>query len=108
MLVLTPLAVSAPYWYKLLCAFIIPGEDGFLCFRHTRSAEPNTAAAEDLALFAVDFASSASPRHASPLAPSCGSDTAFRGRPLLGSLHDQAERACIHQELHAVNLALKP
>jgi hypothetical protein len=59
-------------------------------------------------LFAVDFASSTSPSSAPPLATSCGSDTAFRGRPLLGSLHDQAERARIHQELHAVNLALKP
>ncbi len=107
-LILTPLAVSAPYWNNLLRASIIPGDDGFLRFRHTQSAEPNTAAAEDLALFAVDFASSASPRHASPWVPSCGSDTAFRGRPLLGSLHDQAERARIHLELHAVNLALKP
>jgi hypothetical protein len=106
--VLTPLAVSAPYWNKLLRASVIPGDDGFLRFRHTQSAEPNTAAAEDLALFAVDFASSASPPPAPPLAPSCGSDTASRGRPLLGSLHDQAERARIHQELHAVNLALKP
>jgi hypothetical protein len=107
-LVLTPLAVSAPYWNKLLRASVIPGDDGFLRVRHTQSAEPNTAAAEDLALFAVDFASSASPSPAPPLASSCGSDTAFRGRPLLGSLHDQTERARIHQELHAVNLALKP
>jgi hypothetical protein len=107
-LVLTPLAVSAPYWNKLLRASVVPGEDGFLRIPRSQSAEPRSGVSEDLALFAVDFSAMAPTRRHPTWASPCGREALFRGRPLLGSLHDQAERARIHPELNAVNLALDP
>ena len=95
-------------WNKLLRASVVPGEDGFLRIPRPQSAELHSGVSEDLALFAVDFSAMAPTRRHPTWAPPCGREALFRGRPLLGSLHDQAERARIHQELNAVNLALNP
>ena len=61
-----------------------------------------------LAIFAVDFEPQSSRRRTEPLAPPCGDECAFRGRPPSGCLTDQAERARIHAALALVNLALRP
>ncbi len=105
--VVTPLAVSAPWWNKLLRASVVCNDEGFLRIRKQQSQLGSDAEGE-LAIFAVDFAPfSSRVRPASP-SPLCGGAVAFRGRPPGGSSVDQAERARIHQELQALGLALRP
>ena len=106
-IVVTPLSVSAPYWSKLLRASVVPGEEGFLRLTMQQSAPAESDRADNLAIFAVDFASSASRRRTLVTAPSCGADSHFRGRPLLGSSMDQADRARIHQQLAALHVTLR-
>ncbi len=48
----TPLAVSVPYWNKLLCASLVAREVDFIHL-------PDSDAGDELALFAVDFGSHA-------------------------------------------------
>ncbi len=106
-IVVTPLSVSAPYWSKLLRASVVPGEEGFLRLTLQQSAPADSDSADDLAIFAVDFASFTSRRSTLVPAPSCGADSHFRGRPLLGSPKDQADRARIHQQLAALHVTLR-
>ena len=105
--VITPLAVSAPYWTKLLRASVIPGPEGYERLRKLQNAPPDSDAAGELALFAVDFAAGQT-RLRTPSAPPCGREAEFRGRCPSGSPADQAERARIHAHLDAVGLALRP
>ena len=105
--VITPLAVSAPYWSKLLRASVVSGPEGYVRLRKQQSALPDSDAAGELALFAVDF-SAGQTRLRTPTAPPCGREAEFRGRLPSGSLADQAERARIHAHLDAVGLALRP
>jgi hypothetical protein len=105
-IVVTPLSLSAPYWSKLLRASVVPGEEGFLCLTMQQSAPADSDRADDLAIFAVDFAPFTSRRCTLVPAPSCGADFNFRGRPLLGSPMDQADRARIHQQLAAPHVTL--
>ena len=106
-LVVTPLAVTAPYWNKLLRFSVLPNADGFFRIRSRPLPSGNNDADMDLALFAVDF-SRAQTRRRLPSAPGCGQESLFRGRPLRGSAADQAERARIHAHLDAVGMALRP
>jgi hypothetical protein len=53
--VVTPLAVSAPYWTKLLRASVVSNTDGYLRVRRQQAASSDSDAAGELAIFAVDF-----------------------------------------------------
>ncbi len=105
--VVTPLAISAPYWTKILRASVIAGPEGYERLRKQQNAPPDSDAAGELALFAVDFSAGKS-RLSTPSAPPCGREAKFRGRCPSGSPADQAERALIHAYLDAVGLALRP
>ncbi len=106
---LTPLAVTAPYWNKLLRASVVPDPKGY-CRVRSAFALKDSDLPGQLALFAVDFASDTSDccrRTSSPAAP-CGLEGASRGRCLAGSPSDTADRQRIHADLAAVGLALRP
>ena len=109
--VVTPLAVSAPYWNKLLRASVLFGEEGYVRIRKQLQAPPDSDAAGELAVFAVDFTVGQT-RRSAPSAPPgrCGCEAEFRvrGRCPSGSPADQAERARIHAHLDAVGLGLGP
>ena len=107
-IVVTPLAVSAPYWNKLLRASTLPGMDGFIRLRSQQNCPPGSDAEGELAIFAVDFTPQTTRSRNSPTAPPCGGEAIARGRPTAGSPLDQAERARIHAEISAVNLSLRP
>ncbi len=53
--VVTPLAVSAPYWTKLLRASVVNNTDGYLRVRRQQAASSDSDAVGELAIFAVDF-----------------------------------------------------
>ncbi len=105
-IVVTPLAVAAPYWNKLLHASVVQNDAGYLRIRRQQASTGSDVAGE-LAIFAVDFAPypSRSPTTAYP--PGCGMETRFCGRCLLGSPSDQAERARILVEILSVGQALR-
>ena len=105
-IVIAPLSVASPSWNKLLRASVLHDGVGYLRVRR-QHAFPDADVAGELAIFAVDFAAHSSRTRASPVSPSCGHDTRFRGRDPRGSPHDTAERARIHAELAAVGLALR-
>ena len=84
-MVVTPLAVTAQYWNKLLRFSVLPHANGFLRIRARPLPSGNNDTDMDLALFAVNF-SRAQTRRRSPSAPGCGQESLFRGRPLLGSV----------------------
>ena len=104
--VITPLSVAAPFWNKLLRASVVPNAEGYLRVRR-QPARLDSDVAGELAIFAVDFAPYSTRTRASPCSPPCGREGVFRGRCLVGSPADQAERARIHAELQAVGLALR-
>jgi hypothetical protein len=109
-IVIAPLSVASPSWNKLLRASVLHNGEGYLRVRR-QHAFPDADVAGELAIFAVDFAAHSSRTRASPVSPSCGHDTRFRGRDPRGidadPPHDTAERARIHAELAAVGLALR-
>ncbi len=84
-----------------------PNPDGYIRVRKQQLGLGSDVNGE-LAIFAVDFSLQSSRKRAEPLAPPCGGECAFRGRPQAGCLADQAERARIHAALALVNLALRP
>ena len=88
--VVTPLAVSAPWWNKLLRASVVRNDEGFLRIRKQQSQLGSDVEGE-LAIFAVDFAPFSSRVRSTPPSSPCGCAAAFRGRPLGGSTADQAE-----------------
>ena len=104
--VITPLSVAAPFWNKLLRASVVPNAEGYLRVRR-QPARLDSDVAGELAIFAVDFAPYSTRTRASPCSPPCCREGVFRGRCLVGSPADQAERARIHAELQAVGLALR-
>jgi hypothetical protein len=107
-IVVVPLAVSAPYWNKLLRFSITPNADGFLRSRRHQSAPPNSAASLDLAIFAVDFSSAQLRVRSHHTTSPCGSESTFRGRHPAGSPHDQLERARIHDAIRDLCTTLRP
>ena len=106
-IVVTPLAVSAPYWTKLLWASVVSNEDDYVRVRRQPYAPPDSDAAGELAIFAVDFTLWSSRRRTSSPAPSCGLEALFRGRDPLGSPVDQDERRRIRARLVQLGLALR-
>ena len=104
--VVTPLAVSAPYWNKLLRSSVVTNPDGYIRMRR-QSAALGSDAPGQLAIFAVDFSPHSTRRHAHPSAPRCGREGEFLGRCPSGSPADQAERARIHADLAALALDLR-
>jgi hypothetical protein len=106
-IVLTPLAVTAPFWSKLLRASIIPDPKGYHRVRSSFALKDSDLPGQ-LALFAVDFANDTCRRHSSSPAAPCGSEGTFRGRCFAGSPSDTADRQRIHADLAAVGLALRP
>ena len=106
-IVLTPLAVTAPYWNKLLRASVVPNAQGYHRFRNSLALSDSDVAGH-VALFAVDFAPASARHRTEPVFPPCGREGAFRGRNLAGSNADLADRQRIHDELAAVGLALRP
>jgi hypothetical protein len=104
--VVTPLAVSAPYWTKLLRASVVSNADGYLLVRRQQAASSDSDAAGELAIFAVDFSPWSARSRALPDAP-CGNVGRFRGRDPRGSPPDIADRALIRAELVALGLAFR-
>ena len=104
--VITPLAVSAPYWTKPLRASVIPGPEGYERLRKQQNAPPDSDA--DGSWPSSLLISLPGTRLRTPSAPLCGQEAEFRGRCPSGSPADQAERASIHAHLDAVGLALRP
>jgi hypothetical protein len=105
--VLSPLAVTAPYWSKLLRASVTTEPAGYRRIRSSFALKDSELPGH-LALFAVDFASNTCRRRAGPPAPPCGLEGAFRGRCIAGSFSDLADRQRIHADIAAVGLALRP
>jgi hypothetical protein len=106
-IVVTPLAVSAPFWNKLLRSSVTPNEEGYIRVRR-QHAPPGSDVHGELAIFAVDFAPFSSRKRDSLCVPPCGKESLLRGRPLLGSLADQAERSRIHAEIMKLGDTLRP
>ncbi len=102
--VVTPLAVSAPYWTKLLRASVVSNADGYLRVRRQQAASSDSDAAGELAIFAVDFSPWSARSRALPDAP-CGQEGRFRGRDPHGSSLDHAVRALIRAQLVQLGLA---
>jgi hypothetical protein len=105
-IVVTPLAVSAPYWTKLLRASVVSNTDGYLRVRRQQAASSDSDAAGELAIFAVDFSPWTARSSTLPDAP-CGHEGRFRGRYPHGSPLDRPDRALIRAELVALGLAFR-
>ena len=105
-IVITPLAVAAPFWNKLLRASVNANSEGYVRVRH-ELAPPESDAPGELAIFAVDFSPSSPRPCLTRCSPACGKEFLLRGRPLLGSVSDQAERARIHAELDNLSNSLE-
>ncbi len=101
-----PLAVSAPYWTKLLRASVVNNTDGYLRVRRQQAASSESDAAGELAIFAVDFSPWSARSRALPDAP-CGHEGRFQGRDPHGTPLDHADRALIRAELVALGLAFR-
>ena len=91
-IVVTPLAVSAPYWSKLLRASVVTNKDGYLRVRTQPGAADDSDVPGELAIFAVDFSVWSTRHRSTSPAPPCGQEYAFRGRDPLGSPSDQEDR----------------
>ena len=107
-LLVVPLAVTAPYWTKLLQASVLPNGAGYVRVRAKQNATRDSDSATALAIFAVDFSLSSYRARLQHASPPCDQTSRFRGRPLLGSLADQAERARIQQSLLELRSSLRP
>jgi hypothetical protein len=104
--VVTPLAVSAPYWTKLLRASVVGNTDGYIRVRRQQAASSDSDAAGELAVFALDFSPWSARSRTVPDAP-CGHEGRFRGRDPRGSPLDIADRARIQADLVALGLAFR-
>lgn len=99
-IVIVPFAITASYWPRLMeAARPIDGKP----FVHIRSPEKMLVETQDLsspalAIFAIDFGPSSS-RRSDSIAPACGQEVAWRGRPLLGHPGDVTDRKRIRSAL---------
>ena len=99
--VVVPLAVSAPYWARLLRASVSTDPKGYTAIRKQQQADPTSDAAGNLAVFPVDFWGEKSRLRGDSCVLRCGLEASFRGRPSAGSIEDQADRARILSELRS-------
>lgn len=102
-IIIVPFSITAFYWRILLEAALPVNDKGdlFEPIRNIRDmlVEPALYKGSTLALFAVDFARFlARPLNAS-LAPGCGQEHKFRGRPLQGHPRDAQDRQRIRELL---------
>ena len=106
---MTPLAVSAQYWSKLLRASVVPNEEGYIRVRRQAraAAPPDSDAAGELAIFAIDFSSWCTRRLVDASSPPCGMESLFCGRDPLGSAADQADRQWIREQMVHLGLTLR-
>ena len=74
-ILVTPLAVSAPYWSKLLRASVVPNADVYIRIRRQAAAPPDSDAAGELTLFAVDFSPWCTRRPVDMSSPPCGMES---------------------------------
>ena len=97
-IVIVPVAVTSEYWNRLLHSSINNSPDGYYRLRHAHSHLDWAAdfTPPELAIFCIDFGQDSD---FSFLAPRCPSQELFRGRPVLGSVRDQFDRARIHDVL---------
>ena len=99
--VVVPLAISAPYWARLLRASVSTDPKGYTAIRKQQQADPTSDAAGNLAVFPVDFWGEKSRLRGDSCVIRCGLEASFRGRPSAGSIEDQADRARILSELRS-------
>jgi hypothetical protein len=101
-IVLTPLAVTAPYWHKLLRASVVPEPKGYHRVRRSFALKDS-----DLRLRRRPRKRHLPPPHQlarRPLRPG----RSLPGRCLAGSPSDTADRLRIHADIAAAGLALRP
>ncbi len=103
----TPLAVSAPYWSKLFRASVVDNEDGYVCIMWQSSPAGESDVAGKLTVFAVDFSQWSTRRLDPAPAPPCCLEGLFHGIDPLGSSADQEDRALIRASLVQLSLALR-
>ena len=106
-ILVTPLEVSAPYWSKLLRASVVPNEEGYLRVRRQAAAPPDSDAAGELAIFAVDFSSWCTRHPVDTSSPPCGMESLLRSRDPRGSAVDQFDRQRIREQVVHLDLALR-
>ena len=100
-----PVAITAPYWHKLLKASVLPVQDspdGFVRIRNPRTALclAGSYDPKELAVFVCDF--SRLTTRADLAAPSgCAGSFAARRRPLCGSSVDYEDRCKLREALLA-------
>ena len=97
-----PVAVTAPVWSKLVSCSLWPNSDGFLRIRNPQAvlSHAHQYAPKELAVFACDF-SKLHPRTDSGFAPACAGAYDQRRRPLCGSPEDFGDRSRLREALLA-------
>ena len=92
--VAAPASIMAPYWAPLVAASLPAGSEPFQKFLDPMSLLEHSAdfRVSALALFTVDFGAACPPGSDSGFAPRCGYEARLRGRPVLGSASDVADR----------------
>ena len=101
-----PVAITAPYWHKLLRASVLPAgpaPDGFLRIRNPRTALclAGSFDPKELAVFVCDFGR-ISPRTDLAVTYGCAGFFAARRRHLCGTSADYADRRRLREALYAV------
>ena len=97
-----PVAVTAPLWSKLVSCSLWPNSDGFLRIRNPQAVLSHASqyAPKELAVFACDF-SKLNPRTDLGFAPACAGAYDHRRRPLCGSPEDFSDRSRLREALLA-------
>ena len=91
----------APYWARLVAASLSGGPEPFQKFRSPESLleHSHDFRVSALDLFTVDFGNGHPPGSDSGFAPRCGHEARLRGRPVLGSASDVADRERIRSAM---------
>ena len=97
-----PVAITAPHWSKLVACSIIPNADGYLRIRNPRNLLSHAShySPMELAVFACDF-SKIHPRPDFASEPACAGAFEQRRRPLCGSAGDFLDRSKLREALLA-------
>jgi hypothetical protein len=104
-ILVTPLAVSAPYWAKLRRASVVPNEEGYIRNLRQAAAPADSDSAGELAVFAVNFSPWSSRHSAAVSHPPCGMESSFLRRDLHCSPLDQEDRRRICAQMVQLGLA---
>ncbi len=107
-ILVTPLAVAAPYWSKLLRASVAPNAVGHIRMQQQQqSALPDSDVPSKLAISAVDFSPCSNQRQTNALSPPFGMEAGFSGRDPRGSTDDQVDHQRIRAQMVQLCLALR-